>query len=154
MALTKYQQHTKRWLKAGKTMAQAARAWDKKKGKPKSSPGKSTSKAKTGKSTASNTGGSNRVADPFSESKIMSGGRKLALLGPAVFTVAQMGFTKAAAMEIARKYSGYDGGPIRSLEDIKRIAWNLAEGYAPYGVAKVVTTGIQKATTLVNRFIR
>jgi len=153
MALTAYQKHTKKWMKRGKTMAQAARLWDKKKGKPKSNVAKSSSKAKTAKSTASNTGGSRRMGDPFSPNSLMKWSRRGALFAPMIYTILERGVSLEAGKEIVRKYFGYDGAPIRGWGDLIRVAQNLAEGYGTYIVATGVTTAAQRGAAMLRRFM-
>lgn len=87
----------------------------------------------------------------LNESKIFSVTSKIALAAPALFTILERGLTPEAGKEIVRKYSGYDGQPVRSVGDLTRIAGNLIEGYGVWGAQKVVTTGIRKGTALLNR---
>jgi hypothetical protein len=150
--LSAYNRFVQRQAKAGKSFKQIGRMWDKKKGKPKSSKGNSTSGRNTGNSQ-SKPGGSRRMGDPLSANKLMSWGRKGAILAPAVFTLLEQGLTPAAGKEIVRKYTGYDGGPIRSMQDVLRVAGNLLEGYGAYGVTKVGTTVIQRGSAMLARFL-
>lgn len=152
MALTAYQAHMKRELKGkmkGKTAAQR-KAIFKAAAKSYKSPSKKASKTnagrskpakKTGSKPKSNTSsGGNRSMGKgsFNTQKIFKYIRLASLGAPAIAGVAQYGFTKEAAVEAIKGYTGVNlntGG-----FDMQAVI----RGYTPFLATTVLTYGIPK----------
>lgn len=137
-ALSAYNLHAQREMKAGKTMKQAAASW---KSGGKSS--KTKSKSKGSKSKSLSKGGKKRMGKGgFNTQKLFKWVRIGALVLPAAQTI-------LGPLPVAQKinwlkndYFGIDANGVFHLNQ-------LARGWLPYAAASVITYGIPKLISIL-----
>lgn len=140
-ALSPYNRHVQREMKAGKSMKQAAASWSKSSGKPKAA---SRIRAYTKRSNSTPKGGKSRMGkkNGFNTQKIFKYVRLGALALPAASTIATSGLSVTSLNKIKSDYFGIwsDGS----------FHWeSLAKGWMPFAAATLLTYGIPKATSIL-----
>jgi len=142
-ALSPYNRHVQREMKAGKSMKQAAASWSKSAGKPKAASRirsvakRSSSKPKGGKSRMGKKNG-------FNTQKIFKYVRMGALALPAATTLMSDMSVPNKINTLKADYFGIDSLGNFSLQ-------RLAKGWLPFAVATGVTYGVPKLASIIRR---
>ena len=137
-ALSPYNRHVQREMKAGRSMKQAADSWSKSSGKPKAA-SKSRSKPK-----ARATGGKSRMGkrNGFNTQKIFKYLRMGALAMPAAQTIIGPGTPAQKLVVLKRDYMGVGTDGVWRPE-------YMAKGWMPFIGTSLVTYGIPKVMALI-----
>ena len=136
-ALSPYNRHVQREMKAGKSMKQAAASWSKSAGKPKAA---SRIRSVAKRSSSKPKGGTSRMGkkNGFNTQKIFKYVRIGALALPAVTTLTSGQQPATMANQLKKDYFGVDANGQFNIQ-------YLAKGWMPFIAASAITYGIPKA---------
>lgn len=131
-------------MKKGKTFKEAVASWKGSGTKSKSNTAKAKNKSRFSRSAKPKSGGNRTMGKGgFNTQKMLKYVRLAALGAPAIAGIAQYGFTKEAAVEAIKGYTGVNlntGG-----FDMQA----LIKGYTPFLASTVLTYGIPKVAGIL-----